>query len=252
MSIFCVSDLPKLRHLQETFSRQASIAETRRLEEEARRDMQQQELEEIISMVHLRFAEWDKEVHETQSLLHASCESFLPDFFFASEAQNATPDIRDLAASCSLSPNFSSWIVSGGGGGAGGVHVLCGGGSEGFREAQPSRSTPPKRHTRDQVRNSQVALVLPVNPRNNYNTAPVFSHQEADLYVREEETSLSVNQASRIASGLTSRPEMGLRSRDRKGESVREAQEAPRRFDEPQGNCRPTSPGLSTNANPQE
>lgn len=237
------------------------MVETRRLEEEARRDLQQQELEEIISMVHLRFAEWDKEVHETQSLLHASCESFLPDSFFASEAQNVTQDIRDLADSCSLSPKFSSWIVSGGGGGAGGVHALCGGGSEGFCEALdrlPSRSTPPKRHTREQVRNGKevfnqgVALVLPVNPRNNYNTAPVFSHQEADLYVREEETSLSVKQASRIASGLSSRPEMGLRSRDRKGESVRELQEAPRRFDHPQGNCRPTSPGLSTNANPQE
>jgi hypothetical protein len=235
--------------------------ETRRLEEEARRDMQQQELEEIISMVHLRFAQWDKEVHETQSLLHASCESFLPDSFFVSEAQNTTQDIRDLAASCSLSPKFSSWIVSGGGEGAGGGHALCAGGSEGFREALdrlPSRSTPPKRHTREQVRNCNevfnqgVALVLPVNPRNNYNTAPVFSHQEADLYVREEETSLSVKPASRIASGLTSRPEMGLRSRDRKGEGVRELQEAPRRFDHPQGNCRPTSPGLSTNANPQE
>jgi hypothetical protein len=217
------------------------MVETRRLEEEARRDLQQQELEEIISMVHLRFAEWDKEVHETQSLLHASCESFLPDSFFASEAQNATQDIRDLADSCSLSPKFSSWIVSGGGEGAGGGHALCAGGSEGFREALdrlPSRSTPPKRHTRDQVRNSQVALVLPVNPRNNYNTAPVFSHQDADLYVRDEETSLSVKQASRIASGLTSRPEMELRSRD----SLRESQ----------GNCRPTSPGLSTNANPQE
>ncbi len=72
-----------------------------------------------------------------------------------------------------------------------------------FGKPRPSKFSFWTREGRNckEVFNQGVALVLPVNPRNNYNIAPVFSHQETDLYVKEEKTSeacLSSKQAESL------------------------------------------------------
>ena len=71
-------------------------------EVEEQRTTQEQEMEEIITTLRLKFTDWEAEILETKTLLHASCDTFLPDRAFNDD---------NVKFASEASPSQSDWIV---------------------------------------------------------------------------------------------------------------------------------------------
>lgn len=202
---------------------------------ETRRETHEQSMEEMISILHLRFASWETELLETQTLLHASCESFLPDTDEAARQMSTIHDHNNLGNSTSnsaVSPTSDIWGRS-----PGGRNVVSA--REGDRGGESEQ---------DSHGGAQGLLGRSVTPSFS---SVVYPLQEADTCIAGQGI-MAVNVVK--MDGRFGGGDSGDRDGEHDADSelrpfeVRDVEDKWQSFFMP----RPLSPAHSTNANPQE
>jgi len=93
----------RLQAIETHVATAASLATT----VQERRESHEKELEDMISILGLRFSDWETELLETQQLLHASCDTFLPHCNFAATGGDVGGPLHDRTNTASNARNSS-------------------------------------------------------------------------------------------------------------------------------------------------
>ena len=218
-----------------TFAQLATSVETRR-------ETHEQSMEEMTSILRLRFASWETELLETQTLLHASCESFLPD---TGEAQmNTSRDYNNLSSLNSTSHSAVSHRPGDLGMRPGSCNVASA--REGGRRGEREHGS----HGGAQLEGVLGWSVTPCL------TSAVGPHQDADMYIGGREA-IMVNVVKSDGKLSASGGDRGDGDGEQEPESRSDSELSPFEAKDVEDKWqrqvpRPVSPAHCTNANPQE